>query len=583
MFALLDAMLLWLDQSLFRYWALAGLAGSLTVASALSALFAPQWLARWNRPAVFGLLIGCTVFACRWPVLFNNTQDSNPDESQMIAGAIVLKSGAQFWQSVDGTTHGPLVQWPLAWLGAAGIRLDFTNARIFSAVLAWVLLIWTWMTLRVLFGDGRARLLVLPAVCLLSTPLFFDFVQYSSEQVPLAMLAFATWLLVRETLGGNPPRGWALALAGLVLGALPFAKLQTVPLGLWAGAGGLVGLWMAPNTSTKTRWRGTAWLIGGASVLPVLMFAWVVAHGIWDDLLSSYIIGNLMYAEMYPQDWIKAPQALADFAAKGDNFGRYFYGMLWLLLAGLLLRGNRWRGVEARFVVFSVGALLVAIYTVLAPNRSYTHYLQILIAPAALAAGAAFGGALRRSEEPVYAWERAPWSPGRYVLVLGFLVGGLYFQGRSWFDHGVRQLGRYTATHGKLSRPADAQTLIHLTTGEDSFALWGWEPRLYVETNRRHATREAHSALQIYDTPMREFYRTRYLADLKRTRPSFFVDAVGPGHFAFTDRAQFGYETFPVLAVYVGAEYQLVADVEGTRIFARKDRAAAAQQKLRSL
>ena len=100
---------------------------------------------------------------------------------------------------------------------------------------------------------------------------------------------------------------------------------------------------------------------------------------------------------------------------------------------------------------------------------------------------------------------------------------------------------------------------------------WGWMCRYYVVTGMRQATRSAHSIYEIQYTPQIDYYRARYLADLQRSRPSVFIDTVGPGNFVFEDRASTGHEIFPALADYIGRHYQLVADIDNTRIYVRTD------------
>ncbi len=85
--------------------------------------------------------------------------------------------------------------------------------------------------------------------------------------------------------------------------------------------------------------------------------------------------------------------------------------------------------------------------------------------------------------------------------------------------------------------------------------MWGWEPSLHVETGLPHATRDAHTAFQISETPLQAFYRQRYLRDLERGSPAWFVDATGPGAFVFDNRSYFGHETLPELAEYVARHY----------------------------
>ncbi len=136
-------------------------------------------------------------------------------------------------------------------------------------------------------------------------------------------------------------------------------------------------------------------------------------------------------------------------------------------------------------------------------------------------------------------------------------------------------LGRYTETRGKLSRTALAGMLRTITRPDEPVAIWGWEPHHFVEANRRHATREAHTALQIFQTVIQGTYRSRYMADLMRSRPPVFVDVVGPGSFAFTNRSLHGHEAFKTLTDYISSHYRFVAEVENARVYVRTDRVSS--------
>lgn len=95
-----------------------------------------------------------------------------------------------------------------------------------------------------------------------------------------------------------------------------------------------------------------------------------------------------------------------------------------------------------------------------------------------------------------------------------------------------------------------------------------------METGLPHATREAHSTRQRWDSPQRDnYYRPGYFQDLTARTPTFFVDAVGLKAFFFHDRDHSAHETFPDLRDYVAANYVMLEDFEHLRLFIRKDRA----------
>ena len=96
-------------------------------------------------------------------------------------------------------------------------------------------------------------------------------------------------------------------------------------------------------------------------------------------------------------------------------------------------------------------------------------------------------------------------------------------------------------------------------------------PDLYVVSNAADATEDAHTPSQLRPGPYREYFRARYLRELRAARPALFVDAVGPGTFMFGDQASEGVAGFPALAEYVRKGYCLAASAGGDRIYVRRD------------
>jgi hypothetical protein len=571
MWSIVHALLLWLDQP-SHYWSIVIVAYAAVLLSALAAYYGPSRHWRWNSPLVFGMLLGLSIIAFRWPVCFENVQRDNPDESQMIAGAIVLQSSPVFWQHVDGTTHGPLAQWPLAIQGALGMRIDFTNARLLSSVLAWLTIVFTWLTLRVIFEEGLSRVLVLPMALFVASTDFWDFTQYSSEHVPVALLAGGMWLVVSETFTTGRAHRWRLSLAGLLLGAVPFAKLQGTPLGLWIGLMAVIFTLTHAGTSRRERVRLVAHLVGGAVAVPVAIAVMVIANRIWPDFWDSYIESNIRYAKAFPMDWTRAWSSFIRLASVAENFPHFFYPSFWLMIGALAVCCvGRWSQRDLKFLGLTAGLLFLAIYAALAPNRPFTHYLQFVIAPTALATGAAVGLVIRRANTI----GREAGGLMRCFFTIVPLAIFLAVGTRSLVSYSlirtVPSLGRFTVTHGKLSRPPVADWLINNTSVDEPVAMWGWEPHYFVEANRKHATREAHTALQIYNSPVRTAYVTRYLQDLKAAGPRTFIDVVGPGSFAFEDRSRYAHETAPALNAFLTENYRFITEIGSARIYGRKD------------
>jgi hypothetical protein len=123
--------------------------------------------------------------------------------------------------------------------------------------------------------------------------------------------------------------------------------------------------------------------------------------------------------------------------------------------------------------------------------------------------------------------------------------------------------------HWKYPRSSAANLLHALTGPGDTVGVWGWACLLHVESGLPQATRDGTTLWSIQPNPQQAYHRINYLADLRRSAPAVFVDAVGQGACVFTDRARQAHESFPELADYVRQNYTLVVDLIDARIYAR--------------
>lgn len=481
-------------------------------------------------------------------VLFN--RELNPDESQVIAHALTLAVDPVFWRSVDGTTIGPLDLYILLLPPAFGLPFDYTMVRLVGLVCiggTWLFLL---LALKNSLGAPGARLASLPLAGLLLFTQNPDLVHYSSEHVPLLLLALALW--VGSGIRTSPAPG-RYFLLGLLLGMVPFAKLQGVPLA------GVVGLAAAWPLLRQRRWVPLAALVLGGLTCTALVFAWAASRGLFQDVIDFYIRGNLVY------------QSNATF---GESWALFFRTlgtlpeMTYLLLAtlGLGLVGAAWgRAGGTPLLGWLGGWMLVAtFYAVLKTGNPFGHYLLWLLVPLTLLNGWAVG---RLSELP----ERFKKS----ALAIPFVVGlvSAVLLGQRWTTE--RVLNRYpSAPNANREVPVSAlsKEIRQYASGFDRLVVWGWACRYHVETGLAQGTAENHTERCLYEHPMREEYRQRYLADMLLNQPVVFVDAVGPASLWLQDVATQGHEAFPELAALVARYYVYAGTVEDCRLYVRRDR-----------
>lgn len=541
----------WLDAHPPSYWVIAWT--SLTLCGLSAWLPKPEtegpgWR-RWaSHPAVFASLVFLTLCAFRWPSWFE-PKELNPDESQIIAGAITLRDNPVFWKSVDGTTHGPLNEYILTAASLVGVPLNYLGARLMAALLIAGALLCAWGTLRELLPERSARLGILPGLAFWCFSWLGDFLHFSSELVALALLSAASWAAI-AALRSSTARPWVLSLSGASLALVPLAKLQATPLALGMGLGCLVALVWKRAAGWRTYLLG---LCGGALAVAALLGLYLVVYGLESQFWYSYVVSNLSYADSRHHPLVEMPNFFFEFMTTGQSFAWFFYGCLSF---ALLQAKSTWREANPfmRHVLVAAWiAVAGAYFCVVAPGREVPHYLQLLVIPVTVltglylpAAGTGF---------------RGHW--GTYAL---FLLLGLVPQIQNRVLAAQLQLGHLAEYAANPISDAGRFIRERQKPGQ-CLAVWGWNAQLHIETGLPQGTREAHSAFQLIHGPLREFYRNRYLRDMTSRLPEWFVDAVGPKRFAFEHRSIDGHETFPELDRLIRERYVMVAELDSMRIY----------------
>ncbi|MGH8020795.1 MAG: hypothetical protein ACREIA_21410, partial [Opitutaceae bacterium] len=379
-------------------------------------------------------------------------------------------------------------------------------------------------------------------------------------------------------------------LVGTCLGSIPYAKLQGVPVGLMIGVIAVVAI----LAHVRSLFGRKALLAAGACVAGALIPTAVVGvhlwiWGLWRQFLITYIDNNLVYtsavtkphaqllAEIWPHmyaapglhtlAWVTASIVIAAVAITTLPMRIQCLNTRSSETAAVQLTvslsrwnaGARWMTVAWIFFAASSVAALIS------PGRQYGHYLQFLLPPLALFP-AIWLGELAENRTVT---SLSPRTRARALPVLAALaVTPLAIARACRAD--LEMHGLWTRNHGEWRSPAGL-AIKALARPGDTLSVWGWMPYFHVEANLPQATREAHTYGQITLTPLRDFYRERFMRDFKRSSPRIFVDAAGGENFGFNDRAMFGHETFPPLAAIIAEHYELVDDVAGSRIYLRRE------------
>jgi len=533
------------DNSPTVYWFLGYLlAGIITLASIYKKVPARVFLI---------LCIGLLAFMRMPAIVFN--REINADESQMLSHAITLYQDPVYWRSVDGTTIGPLDNYLLVIPKILGFQINYTSGRVMGLLCCIGALLFIFLAMKKWFGEQTARVAFTAPVIFLAFTQESDFVHYSSEQLPVLLLAFTIWLLSRLT--DNKQISPLLTfLLGLAAGMMPFAKLQSVPQAMVVV---FAALWLTYQFYNRTAMiKPLVYLVIGGLTFPLLLLLWILSNDVFQDFIDFYILGNAIYAG--GSSFIEIPSQFIKLIALSSDFSIYSFVLLIPLLYGLFQSfrpsAPGRRPTDRMVSVTMILLILTGIYSATKSGNSFIHYLNFCIYPWILLA--AYG------MKAHYKW-----------LILAPVLLVFWFAGNDAVLYKrEHRLNAYESINGlnKLDQSPIVLALKKFTKSGDYLVVWGWQCKYYVEAQLAQGTAENHSERSIFKHPMQEKYLARYVSDLQRTKPAVILDAVGIYSLWVQDKKTQGIDNFPAVADYVHQHYTLVSVIDDVTLYVRKDR-----------
>ncbi len=539
----------------YHFWLLGGLI-LLALGLAVVPLLRDRPEKARSHDWAWGVLVLAILLAGRWPS-FLVPRQLNADECQLLAGAHALTYDPVFWRSIDGATAGPLdffVLWPAGWLCGGE---SYLAARLTALGLLAISFILAHQCMALVLGRRVARIAGLGAVSFEALTNAPDFLHYSTELLPVALLATAAYAAIRRWVTSGGPL-WS-GLGGLMLGAVPLGKLQALPL---AAGMGFCWLWAELRAKGPNRVRHRAYLVTGALVPAALFACQLTLAGEWQSFIMSYWRYNLNYAAAGSSAFGDMLMEVLNNSLGWDSLLHVWLplNLIWLALL-LRLRPIPDRATRI-FTRAAFAAWLISLGSIVAPGRPFLHYWQLLIVPGSLLLGAMTAQLLSTSPPRWRRFER--W----LVTVCASGLVGIVLIHRAQYPNPFISSLAYYRQHPRTELAT--RVAAHAVPG-DALAIWGWSNYVYVETGLRQGTRDAHFERAVAPGPMQEYFRQRYLADLQHSRPALFLDSVGPTSLHYV-APQFAHDrNYPELAAVIRADYVLVEEVSQARIYRRRD------------
>lgn len=490
------------------------------------------------------------ILLSRVPAILSGNE-LNIDESLTMAQALRTRDIAP-WRSIDCTTSGPVSSWFLLALHRAGMPVTYHSVHLVAALCLVFVFLAGWACARRLFGMGPGLLSAGAGAVWLSIPRL-DFSHFSSELIPCVLMGAALLCAARPSAGADRARRIRLIVASFLLGTVPWTKLQAAPL---AAA---IGLFLVAETLARPgrdpggyrRWVDALSMCASAAAPSVLILAWVVHAGAWDDMRSSYLESSLIYLALPSKGFASG---MLHFLAR-KPISPLLAGIGALFVAGACVKGpealrfmreKRWEFALAGISLFAGIAVCVS------PATQFDHYQLLLFTPSMLAIAA--GTSLLVGGEAVTTESRClspNWALASACLGLPSLVMGMWFSAAVVND--LRLMGDPREV---FPQRQIAEIVREATQPFRTVAIWGWEPCVYVDLGLPPATRHAINPFLNFDSPAAAFLRSRFLEDLRSSRPQVILDIAGVPAPAIAKPELSS--SFPALNILLEASYDRV-------------------------
>jgi hypothetical protein len=521
-----------------------------------------------NRSVLFDIALFLFIF---FTILFGRWSSIvypfplNVDEAQAAANTLRITVNGLNWTSLDGTTVGPLNSLLLMWPKLLGLNVTLGLTRVTAAVVLIFVSLLVYSIGKRFLGRWLGLLCTLPLIFFYAFPESHDYLHYSSELLSLLLLVFANYLVVEIVFRGKTASVWLFFFSALLAGMVPFSKLQATPIAFVVGSFILI---LALILDEEFRWKKVFATVFGGILVALLFLLPLLMSGNLFHFWNSYVLWSTEYVkeplsfltihEMIAQDWIL--KCVTYFMISICVLSSLLYR--WLRVSGEL--GGRLFAINLSY--FSL-IFFVAIWVVLKPGNIFLHYLMFY--PPFLAICVMVSVSFVKYLPP----SRGLYFSAAYV--------GLAFAFVNSFPYLERIQKLKTATLKKSNISADnnilkASNIFSWLPFDNNYMLvWGWMPQWYLLSSKTPATRESHSYAQIVDSKLKNYFRQRFLEDIRESSPDYVIDAVSGSSFGFNDSQRFSPAIFPEFSRILVDKYTRVlpayANEKCSKIYARND------------
>lgn len=537
------------DSSPVSYWAggiFLLLSTALITATSVfeNQYFNKNWLV---RAAIFLQLLLLVYF--RLPAIFFN-EALNPDENLFIVGAMTLAESPLYWESVDGCTSGPFNFYIItAFCETFEQPYDYISARIVGILLMVGSFLCSFLTIRRLFSASVALMSVFPAITFMGLTTHWDFVNFSSEQLPIFLISLMLYFFTKIYLSKASIYTWDTFILGLISGSVIFTKLQAIPIAFGLT---IFTYWLIFQKSKDSFLKNAFYLtIGGCTTLIVLVFIGY-NYNFLDKIWVFYIKNNLAYG--------KTSSSLISHVVQSLNDPINIFIKILIVLSTVAV--GYFVGYKRQLKVSILGGLmaifiLCTIFSIYKTGFMFHHYLLFMITPSVFL----FAFLLNEIEK----------SRKRIISIGVTLLATLWLATKT----SATPFTNYFISSDKPQRPLSisktGHQILKYTHPDESLVVWGDAGRLYLETKRTQGVRWSNSHWGMYSDSLQKTFQKEFIMELKEKPFPVFVDA-HPTQNTFMTRDKIGYETNRELKEHIDSNYQFIGEFDEQRVFVHKQR-----------
>jgi len=505
---------------------------------------------RFERIFEIAFLICICVFTAlyRWKsVVFPWTL--NPDEAQVGANVLRFAKYGLGWDSLDGTTVGPLNTAILAWPYLLGMDVTLSTVRLTALIILCLLLCITYFTMRQFGNKSYAMSLVLFLMAFYALNTNPDYQHFSSELVSNLFISGSIYLCFRcfhNAVAGPATKPVFIGAIGLLLGAVPYAKIQATPIALTIALFALCFVYNEKHGLAKP--KRLAFFVFSGLLPTAVILGPLLIKGEFTHFWNSYIV--------WPTLYVKAPLSFAKFREllTWEPLLSFIFALpvLVMILLACFNRQEARRSNTVVWGVFLASILVASWFSIIRPGNMFQHYLMFLPAPFLLLAAYALNNITPQKE-----------ITGVYY--------SCYFAGIAFLLYSVTPMlsGVVIATDQKF-QARSPRLFDYLDTKEtDSVLVWGWMPQWHLISGLAPAARESMNNNQIVGSKLQGYFRERLLSDVQASRPALIIDSVAGKSFGFSDEMNQGIQSFDGLSKLVNSQYQRIQGIHSNPACAR--------------